>query len=253
MRQQEIEPRRTEIYHRFYDEAVEDFHDEHGYEPTDLETFALVGEAQQRTDAYIKDYINHPPLVRLWEYGLGNLRQQVSAFVAGLGDVLGGKQLPMATHRWYWAPTRIVAELPNQAAGLAILEMPYFTFLYGDLHAHMMAMPVTLLALAWLLAEILGAGRRLRTWWEAGLAVGIGALAVGLLRPTNTWDWIIPAVSASLPTSRGSAQNQSPAVALRHPGGSPVDLPAPAAPAVVGGRGDSVAVRGSCSIVRQMQ
>ena len=190
VRQQEIEPRRTEIYNRFYDEAVEDFRDEHGYEPTDLETFALVGEAQQRTDAYIKDYINHPPLVRLWEYGLGNLRQQVSAFVAGLGDVLGGKQLPMATHRWYWAPTRIVAELPNQAAGLAILEMPYFTFLYGDLHAHMMAMPVTLLALAWLLAEILGAGRRLRTWWEAGLAVGIGALAVGLLRPTNTWDWI---------------------------------------------------------------
>lgn len=190
VRQQEIEPRRTEIYDRFYAEAVEEFRDEHGYAPTDLETFELVREAQERTDAYIEGYINHPPLVRLWEYELGNLRRQVSAFVAGLGDVLGGKQLPMATHRWYWAPTRILAELPNNAGGGAILEMPYFTFLYGDLHAHMIAMPVTLLALAWLLAEILGAGRRLRTWWEAGLALGIGALAVGLLRPTNSWDWI---------------------------------------------------------------
>ena len=33
--------------------------------------------------------------------------------------------------------------------------MPYFTFLFGDLHAHMIAMPLTLLAISWLLAEIL--------------------------------------------------------------------------------------------------
>ena len=190
VRQQEIESRRGDIYDRFYAEAVEEFRAKHGYAPTDLETFELVRKAQQRTDAYIKDYVDHPPLVRLWEYELGNLRRQISAFFAGMGDILNGKPLPMATHRWYWAPTRIVAELPNNAGGGAILEMPYFTFLYGDLHAHMIAMPVTLLALAWLLAEIIGAGRRLRTWWEAGLALGIGALAVGLLRPTNSWDWI---------------------------------------------------------------
>ena len=117
---------------------------------------------------------------------MNNVRGQMRAFFDGLGQV--------STSRCRCTRNLVLRRRASSRAGRAgqnaIAEMPYFTFLYGDLHAHMMAMPVTLLALAWLLAEILGAGRRLRTWWEAGLAVGIGALAVGLLRPTNTWDWI---------------------------------------------------------------
>ena len=41
---------------------------------------------------------------------------------------------------WYWPSTRVIPGTIN--------EFPYFTFLYADLHAHMIALPFTLLALA---------------------------------------------------------------------------------------------------------
>lgn len=191
VRQQEIEAQRNRLYERFYAEEVKAFQDRYGREPLSAsDTLIVTMLTQQRVDEYIADYANHPPLLRLWEYELSNLRKQIGAFFGGLGKVLDGQPLPMHTHRWYWGPTRIISELPNNAGRGAIAEMPYFTFLYGDLHAHMIAFPVTLLVIAWLLAEIIGAGHALRAWWEAGLGLGLGALAVGVLRPTNSWDWI---------------------------------------------------------------
>ncbi|HEY3083461.1 MAG TPA: DUF2298 domain-containing protein [Chloroflexota bacterium] len=41
---------------------------------------------------------------------------------------------------WYWPSTRVIPGTIN--------ELPYFTFLYADLHAHMIALPFTLLAIA---------------------------------------------------------------------------------------------------------
>ncbi len=192
VRQQEAEARRSEIYQEFYAEELDRFRDEHdGREPQTTEEMVSVTQAvQARTDAYIEDYANHPPLWELWKYELENNLDTLASFFGGLDALLAGRELPMATHRWYWAPTRIISELPSGAGNNAIAEMPYFTFLYGDLHAHMLAFPITLLAMLWLLAEIIGAGRGLRRWWEAALALGIGALAVGVLRPTNSWDWI---------------------------------------------------------------
>ncbi|MBP8972426.1 MAG: hypothetical protein KBH93_01010 [Anaerolineae bacterium] len=192
VRRQEIQAQRDQLYQKFYAEEVKKFRAEHGgQEPVEAsDVFVVTDAAQRRVEATIEDYAEHPPLLRLWQYELGNLREQIGAFFGGLSKVLDGQPLPMHTHRWYWGPTRIISELPDGAGHGAIAEMPYFTFLYGDLHAHMIAFPVTLLVILWLLAEILGAGYALRTWWEAGLALGLGALAVGVLRPTNSWDWI---------------------------------------------------------------
>lgn len=187
----EIEPHRTEIYDDFFQEESDRFREEHGREaqPGD-EALELIRKAQERTDAHIHNYAYHPPVIGLWQYEFKNLRAQLGAFFAGLADVMRGKPIPLASNRWHWGPTRLIAELPNGAGHGAIAEMPYFTFLYGDLHAHMLAFPITLLVILWVLAEITGAGYHLRRWWEAGLALGLGALAVGVLRPTNTWDWI---------------------------------------------------------------
>ncbi len=47
---------------------------------------------------------------------------------------------------WYWNATRLIPHPPDEAG--PINEFPLFTFLYADLHAHLMALPFTLLVLA---------------------------------------------------------------------------------------------------------
>lgn len=103
----------------------------------------------------------------------------------GLRTVFSGGTLLVAPHRWYWMPTRVL----EGYAGNAINEFPFFTFLYADLHAHMIAMPVTLLAISWALGEIQSAEHR-RPAPLVLLSLGVGALTVGLLDPTNHWDWV---------------------------------------------------------------
>ncbi len=89
----------------------------------------------------------------------------------------------------YWDATRIVAGTVN--------EFPFFTFLFGDLHAHMIVMPLSLalLGLAFAFARwLLGGG------WRAGASLGerfvrpavcllLMGLLAGAIRATNTWDY----------------------------------------------------------------
>jgi YYY domain-containing protein len=87
----------------------------------------------------------------------------------------------MQPHRWYWYPTRILGESANHAGG-AINEMPIFSFLFGDLHAHILGLlPVMLyLVVLWCLI------RSRRLW----LGIPLGILA-GAMLMTNTWDILI--------------------------------------------------------------
>lgn len=85
---------------------------------------------------------------------------------------------------WYFTPTREIPA-PQTEAG-PISEFPYFTFLYADLHAHMIAMPLTLLVLALAVSWL----TRPPMWaWGGIVSIGLGGLAAGALRPTNTWDY----------------------------------------------------------------
>ncbi|HVN54092.1 MAG TPA: DUF2298 domain-containing protein [Anaerolineaceae bacterium] len=102
-----------------------------------------------------------------------------------------GATLPYGPGDWYWIPSRAISGLGDVDP---ITEFPYFTFLYADLHAHMIALPVTLLALSWVVSVALGKGRwgdpdtfRLG-WLSLVLAFLLGGLTIGALRPTNTWD-----------------------------------------------------------------
>lgn len=106
----------------------------------------------------------------------------------GIGLALSGRELPINADRWFWGPTRIIAESSMGTDG-AINEMPFFTFLYADLHAHMIAMPLMLFAMAFVYSELMAAGRDRRRLFAQALAIFLGALAVGLLFPTNTWDF----------------------------------------------------------------
>ncbi len=147
----------------------------------------------------------------LWglaELGSGTAEWAIKA-LPPLDDVLRGLSitlttgtpLPIGIGEWYWNATRLIP-VPITPEGIPtevgpITEFPFFTFLYADLHAHMIAMPITLLALGWCVAQVRGAEAaeastpsRLRCWMEALLSGFVGALAIGALRPTNTWDWL---------------------------------------------------------------
>ena len=120
--------------------------------------------------------------------GAGNLGI-VSALVAAppAGDGVLARLASLvasADPRWYWSPTRIVAE--RTMSGNEIHEFPFFTFLHADLHAHLLALP--LMVAAWGMASWIALGAdRIRARWLA--AVALAAAIAALARAANSWDW----------------------------------------------------------------
>ena len=108
------------------------------------------------------------------EFGLRDL----PAVWRGLGSVLRGDAVLMPFDYW----TRATRVIPY-----AINEFPFFSFLFADLHAHVIALPMSLLALA-LLLDLVGHGESA----VGGLLPSLGglALALGSLSATNVWDLI---------------------------------------------------------------
>lgn len=112
---------------------------------------------------------------------LGNLDGGVQV-LQGLWEVVRGRPFPPFD---YWRSSRM---MPPDPPGFEITEFPFFTFLFADLHAHMMALPLHLLALGLGLRLWLGDTAR-----EGGispaLAFGTLALTVSALWATNAWDF----------------------------------------------------------------
>ena len=158
-----------------------------------------------------------------------------AAFVVLLGNLDGAVQLvggiwnafvqnePFAGFD-FWRSTRV---MPPDPPGHEITEFPFFTFLFADLHAHLMALPFTLLAIGLSLAVVMSGRaqtpsfprgresigeasgssregeetpsftRRREPRWAAASAywgpaelarLALLGLAVGSLRAINTWD-----------------------------------------------------------------
>ncbi|MBE2221680.1 MAG: glycosyltransferase family 39 protein [Anaerolineae bacterium] len=137
--------------------------------------------------------------------GIGGVDTLLRTFDGAL-NMASGQPAPIYPGDWFWTATRAINYLPTEAA--PITEFPFFTFLYGDLHAHMISMPLQLLALGWAVslallpkassrgdAETQRENRQSKivnqqsTWWETVLLWFTGALAIGVLWPTNSWDW----------------------------------------------------------------
>ncbi len=91
---------------------------------------------------------------------------------------------------WWWHSTRVINTFANgQSLDFTITEFPFFSFLLGDLHAHVMALPFLVLSLSMSLNLLLsreppGLGWLRRNPFESiALALSLGALAF-----INTWD-----------------------------------------------------------------
>ncbi|WP_129632521.1 DUF2298 domain-containing protein [Candidatus Oscillochloris fontis] len=135
-----------------------------------------------------------PPLLLI----LGNLAQALW-YLNGYA----AEQVAKGRPEWaFWDATRIVEGTVN--------EFPFFTFLFADLHPHLMVMPLSLtllgLGVAWIVAQggaiypapslqILTPRRRdakpARKPLRLGAiaVLGLAALLAGAIRATNTWDY----------------------------------------------------------------
>jgi YYY domain-containing protein len=139
----------------------------------------------------------------MWKAGGSGLETGIPV-VGGLGRALAGLAAITAGAPWpafdFWRSTRFIGpEDPGP-----IHEFPFFTFLYGDLHAHMLSMPLQVTAVAVALqaarlgrAEIVAFGALREPAARAAALRGVGrplalvalaGLLVGTLRATNTWE-----------------------------------------------------------------
>jgi len=121
---------------------------------------------------------------------LPGVQTAVRAISGWLEVAQGRAHLAVPTHHWYWNASRAISAGTDVQP---ITEFPLFTFLYADLHAHMMALPITVLALATALSwafpsrEERRRAAPLRVWHLVRLV--LAALAIGALWPANTWDY----------------------------------------------------------------
>lgn len=80
----------------------------------------------------------------------------------------------------YFDRTRVI---PN-----TINEFPFFSFLYADLHPHVIDMPFSMCAIAFVISLI--AGSRRLDWRPMGLTtVVLGGFLIGATWPINLWDY----------------------------------------------------------------
>ena len=96
----------------------------------------------------------------------------------GFVQLFQTKTLHYRLDEWYWNASRAI----GGEHGGPITEFPFFTFLYGDLHAHFIALPITVLALGWVLSVVFSSqrsGKENRSIINLVAVPLFGALVVG--------------------------------------------------------------------------
>ena len=94
-------------------------------------------------------------------------------------------------HLWWWRGTRVIDSLNEQGGSLdyTITEFPFFSFLLGDLHPHVMSIPFVLLFLTLGLSAFMSPARLSARWiLERPGTVVVAALLLGALAFVNAWD-----------------------------------------------------------------
>ncbi|HXF61021.1 MAG TPA: DUF2298 domain-containing protein, partial [Caldilineaceae bacterium] len=104
--------------------------------------------------------------------------QALVAGAVGLVQVIRGEaSLPPYD---FWGPSRVI---PN-----TINEFPYWSFLFADLHPHLIGIPLALLFLALLLGLVSDYRAVWRSWRRgAGLLI-VGSFLLGTLASVNLWE-----------------------------------------------------------------
>jgi YYY domain-containing protein len=99
--------------------------------------------------------------------------------VGGLQQVISGAaKMPPYD---FWGPSRVIESTIN--------EFPFWSFLFADLHPHIIGIPLSGMFLALALVLVMDAGTDWRRAWRQGLAlVVLFALLLGALASVNLWE-----------------------------------------------------------------
>ena len=158
--------------------------------------YNLTSGAQIALDR-VKSYWNTPFIAA----GFGILFVCFSSNMDGLFQLIKGvnrilNQQPFGSFD-YWASSRAIP--PGNPSGYEITEFPFFTFIFGDLHPHLISMPFALLSLGISIMIILRFSSGLSLVYR-GLLLLILSLSIGSLRAINTW--AVSYTHLTLPTNR---------------------------------------------------
>ncbi len=153
--------------------------------------------------AVARDGEHHPP--RASTLAIGTIGGYLLVFAGNMyaaRDILTNGSAAIETWWWGglgWNASRVVIDTgfpaaiygANTGPSPTITEFPFFSFILGDLHAHVLALPYTLLALGLaldtFLSPLFGArGEHFapRTVWR----IAVAALTIGGLYALNSWD-----------------------------------------------------------------
>jgi YYY domain-containing protein len=112
-----------------------------------------------------------------------NLLEKVWWTFKGFILTVAGLPLPYGPGDWYWFASRIFVYPHDE-----FYEFPVFSFVWSDLHAHVIAYMLTLLVIAWVIS-LLQSKAQWQSRPDAAAGFFLGALVIGSLKPANTWDF----------------------------------------------------------------
>ncbi len=96
---------------------------------------------------------------------------------------------------WWWRASRVVQDYDLSGSWREVIdEFPFFSYLLGDLHPHVLVMPFALLALGLTLNLFFGGAEGRAGWLGLKLSINsqsfwASALIIGSLAFLNTWDF----------------------------------------------------------------
>lgn len=133
-------------------------------------------------------------LIGLWEiaslYHIGGKGFFDWLAIDGLRPDQAGEAGRPARHWWWWAATRVINTFRSgSSVDYTIEEFPFFSFLLGDLHPHVMAIPFVLTGFGLSAAVFLSPSRWGFSWLLKQLpAFLLLAVVIGALGFINAWD-----------------------------------------------------------------
>jgi len=162
--------------------------------------------------------------------------------VGGIASLLGVRGFPEEAHVtnqwfvdfgwWWWRSSRVLADASLRGDHIEVIdEFPAFSYILGDNHPHLTAMPFAMLAIAVALAIFLAAAgprhddeitkhniflslRRRFAWFPLGWGgLALTAIVTGALLFLNTWDyppyWLLVVFSVGAVLARTSMTAQA--------------------------------------------